>query len=113
MKPKVLALLVLLALLLGMVACGEKTTPTTAATAQSYWPTEAWRTSTPEEQGMDSEMLADMLETIHEQDYDVDGVVVVRNGYMVVDAAIIPVNLRLEGPSSGRPGDGAQSLSLR
>ena len=25
---------------------------------------------------------------------------------------VIPVNLRLEGPSSGRPGDGAQSLGL-
>lgn len=39
---------------------------------------------------MDSEMLADMLETIEEQDSDVDGVVVVRNGYMVVDTAVYP-----------------------
>ena len=39
---------------------------------------------------MDSEMLADMLETIEEQDHDVDSVVVVRNGYMVADATIFP-----------------------
>jgi len=39
---------------------------------------------------MDSEMLADMLKTIEEQDYDVDSVMVVRHGYMVVDAAIYP-----------------------
>ena len=90
MKTKVLAPLALLALLLGMVSCGEKATPTTAATAPSYWPSEAWRTSTPEEQGMDSEMLADMLETIEEQDYDIDSVVVVRNGYVVVDATVYP-----------------------
>ncbi|MBC8264117.1 MAG: serine hydrolase [Anaerolineales bacterium] len=55
-----------------------------------YWPTQTWQASTPEEQGMDSEMLADMLETIEEQDSDVDGVVVVRNGYMVVDTAVYP-----------------------
>jgi CubicO group peptidase (beta-lactamase class C family) len=39
---------------------------------------------------MDSEMLADMLETIEEQDYDIDGVVVVRNGYVVVEATVCP-----------------------
>jgi CubicO group peptidase (beta-lactamase class C family) len=39
---------------------------------------------------MDSEMLADMLETIQEQDYDIDSVLVVRNGYMVVDATVFP-----------------------
>jgi len=39
---------------------------------------------------MDSEMLADMLEIIEEQGYDVDSVVVVRNGYTVADATIFP-----------------------
>jgi CubicO group peptidase (beta-lactamase class C family) len=63
---------------------------TPAPEPQLHWPTEGWRTSTPEEQGMDSEMLADMLETIEEQDYDVDSVVVVRHGYMVVDATVHP-----------------------
>jgi hypothetical protein len=29
-----------------------------------YWPTEGWRSSAPEEQGMDSEKLADMIESI-------------------------------------------------
>jgi CubicO group peptidase (beta-lactamase class C family) len=93
MKPKALALLVLTAMLLGMAGCVETAMPTTVAPARSYWPTEAWRTSTPEEQGMDSEVLADMLETIAEQDYDIDGVVVVRNGYMVVDATVYPFEL--------------------
>jgi hypothetical protein len=30
--------------------------------APDYWPTEGWRTSTPEEQGMDSEKLVKMVE---------------------------------------------------
>jgi CubicO group peptidase (beta-lactamase class C family) len=90
MKIKVLALLASLALLLGMAGCGEKATPTTTASVPSYWPTEGWRTSTPEKQGMDSEMLAEMLETIQEQGHNIDSVLVVRNGYMVADATIFP-----------------------
>jgi CubicO group peptidase (beta-lactamase class C family) len=39
---------------------------------------------------MDSEVLADMLETIQEEGYAIDSVVVVRNGYVVVDAAVYP-----------------------
>ena len=39
---------------------------------------------------MDSEMLANMLEVIQKEDYAVDSVVVVRNGYMVVDATVYP-----------------------
>ena len=39
---------------------------------------------------MDSEVLADMLETIQEEDYDIDSVAVVRNGYIVADAAVFP-----------------------
>jgi CubicO group peptidase (beta-lactamase class C family) len=55
-----------------------------------YWPTAGWRTSTPEQQGMDSETLADMLSTIQGQDYAIDSVTVVRNGYIVADATVYP-----------------------
>ena len=34
--------------------------PTPSPTAMPYWPTQDWRTSTPEQQGMDSELLAQM-----------------------------------------------------
>jgi metal-dependent hydrolase (beta-lactamase superfamily II)/CubicO group peptidase (beta-lactamase class C family) len=55
-----------------------------------YWPTDGWRTSTPEEQGMRSEVLAEALVAIQENDYAIDGVVVVRNGYLVLDAYVHP-----------------------
>jgi CubicO group peptidase (beta-lactamase class C family) len=54
------------------------------------WPTKGWSTSTPEAQGMDSGVLAAMLDEIQRQDHDIDSVTVVRNGYLVADAAIYP-----------------------
>jgi metal-dependent hydrolase (beta-lactamase superfamily II) len=59
-------------------------------TVVPYWPTDGWRTSTPEEQGMDSTRLALMLAAIQEQDHAIDSVQVVRNGYLVVDAYMHP-----------------------
>ena len=61
---------------------------TTAAAAQ--WPNEEWATSTPEEQGMDSQRLAEMFETIRERSLAVDSVTVIRNGTMVADATVYP-----------------------
>ena len=61
-----------------------------ASEASPYWPTDAWRTSTPEEQGMDSERLADMLAAIGVHNYNIDAVLVVRNGYLVAEAYLNP-----------------------
>ena len=55
-----------------------------------YWPTKGWRSTTPEEQGMDSARLAGMLEAIDRQDLNVHGVLVVRNGYIVTEAYLHP-----------------------
>jgi CubicO group peptidase (beta-lactamase class C family) len=56
----------------------------------SYWPTDGWRSSTPEEQGMDSDALADLMEDFAEDDGALDSLLVVRNGYVVLDAYIHP-----------------------
>ena len=42
-----------------------------------YWPTQGWKTSTPERQGMDSGVLLNMLEVIWERDFKIDSVLVV------------------------------------
>jgi len=55
-----------------------------------YWPTEGWRTCTPEAQGMDSARLADMLAEIDKRGYAIDSVSIVRNGYLVLDAYVHP-----------------------
>ncbi len=69
-----------LLLMLCLVACSKPV----------YSPTRGWRTSTPEEQGMDSEILANMFDAIKEQGYDYDSITILRNGYMVVDATFYP-----------------------
>jgi CubicO group peptidase (beta-lactamase class C family) len=55
-----------------------------------YWPTKGWRTATPESQGMDSALLLDMLEVIWQNDMKIDSALVVRNGYIVLDAYSYP-----------------------
>ena len=59
------------------------TVPTLTSAAGTYWPTEAWRTSTPEEQGMDSQKLAEMLAAIKEKNMNIHSLLVIRNGYLV------------------------------
>ena len=44
---------------------------------------QGWRTSTPEEQGMDSQKLAAMLAEIKERNMNVHSFLVIRNGYLV------------------------------
>lgn len=58
--------------------------------SHDYWPTQAWRTSAPEEQGMNSDVLADMLSLITKYSNSIDSVTVIRNGYIVLDAYFYP-----------------------
>lgn len=60
------------------------------APAPEYWPTAGWRTSTPEEQGFDSAKLAAGLRTLLDDGAEVDSLLVIRNGYMVLDAHFAP-----------------------
>src|SRR5574342_126541 len=51
-----------------------------------YWPTRSWRSSTPEEQGMDSALLARLFEHIKDNDINLHSLLIVRNGYLVTEA---------------------------
>lgn len=57
-----------------------------------YWPTKDWRSATPESQGMNSDLLENMMDIIWEKDLDIDSVLIVRNGYIVLDAYKFPGN---------------------
>jgi CubicO group peptidase (beta-lactamase class C family) len=53
------------------------------ATPGKYWPTNGWRTSTPEAQGMDSRKLAQVIDAVNEQKLGLYSFLVIRNGYIV------------------------------
>lgn len=61
----------------------------TFATANTY-PTDGWQSSTPEKQGMQSQMLANIIEEIKMKGYNIDNISIIRNGYMVLDAYFYP-----------------------
>lgn len=79
------AVLVLLALVLILQMPGPEqvSTPT-------YWPTQGWRSSTPEEQGIDSAKIAEALLTMREQKINIHSLMIIRNGAVVVDAYFYP-----------------------
>jgi CubicO group peptidase (beta-lactamase class C family) len=54
--------------------------------APEYWPTQNWQSRTPEAQGMDSERLAQMFETIQKDDIRLHSLLIARNGYLVTEA---------------------------
>ena len=54
------------------------------------WSTGGWQTSTPESQGMDSQILEAMLETVQNQNYNIDSITIIRNGTLVLEAAVYP-----------------------
>jgi len=68
----------------------DKDTKTIEVLASVSWPTTEWRTSTPEEQGMDSIKLEEMMEYIDEHDISIDSVIVVRNGNIVREEYPLP-----------------------
>jgi CubicO group peptidase (beta-lactamase class C family) len=54
-----------------------------AAISSPYWPTDGWRTSSPEEQDMEAEKLTQMLEAIQERKLGFHSLLVIRHGYIV------------------------------
>jgi CubicO group peptidase (beta-lactamase class C family) len=80
---KALTALLLAVMLTGML-------PAFQAFADDYWPKDAWRTATPESQGMDSALLADMYQAIAQSGKSINSITIIRNGYLVNEAYFYP-----------------------
>jgi len=66
-------------------------TPTPTQIEREYWPTDGWRTSTPEEQGLDSEQLVEMMDYLQEQNsFTIHSLLIIHNGYLVTEAYFYP-----------------------
>jgi CubicO group peptidase (beta-lactamase class C family) len=57
---------------------------------RDYWPTEDWRTSTPEEQGVNSSRLEAAADFIVDSGARVRSMLVIHNGYLVFERYFIP-----------------------
>lgn len=64
--------------------------PPQSPSAPDYWPTESWRTGTPESQGFDSAALARELRQLQEGGVRLDSLLLIRNGYVILDAYFAP-----------------------
>lgn len=60
------------------------------STNEKYFPSDTWRTSTPEAQGIDSEILAKTINEIIDKNLDFHSLLIIRNGYIVLDAYFYP-----------------------
>lgn len=56
----------------------------------SYWPTQAWRTSTPEAGDFDSVKLAEGLQALHDNEVPIDSLLIIRDGSVLLDAYFQP-----------------------
>jgi CubicO group peptidase (beta-lactamase class C family) len=86
---KKLACLIIL-LVLVITGCAPYQTVSVDNPNTAYWPTTEWQNSSPEAQGMDSLLLAQMLEDIVDNQTNIYSVMVIRNGYLVADAYFHP-----------------------
>ena len=73
---------------------------------RDYWPTNGWQNSTPSEQGMDETVLQSMIDHIVDADLDVHSVIVIRNGYVVLEEYPNP----FQGQSRTQSYDGTHYL---
>jgi CubicO group peptidase (beta-lactamase class C family) len=90
-RTKVFIPLILIVLLAGCATSSPvpaSSSPTPSSS--TYWPTNGWRSTTPEEQGMDSEKLAQMVEELKQGNLDLNSLLIVRNGNLVTELYISP-----------------------
>jgi len=93
MRPKLIVhylTLAAVAVLLG--ACATLVSP-------AYWPDTEWRTSTPEEQGLDSTLILKMLQDIQARDLGIHSVLIIRHGYLVSEVYFPPYQRDLKHPA--------------
>ncbi|MCP4396716.1 MAG: serine hydrolase [bacterium] len=80
------------AMMVLLLSAGGSVTIAQTLGLSTYWPTEGWQTSTPEEQGMDSAQLAEMMDYLqeHRAEFHLHSMLIIRRGYIVTDAYFYP-----------------------
>lgn len=90
-------LLLIVIIIVNLISCSSQNKPVSTIdnqkvstnqvnTNQDYFPTDTWRISTPEEQGVDSEKLYGLIKGIKDNKTEIDSLIIIRNGYMITEA---------------------------
>jgi CubicO group peptidase (beta-lactamase class C family) len=79
----------LILILLGSIPSGCRGM-VTQVDQPAYWPADRWRTSTLEEQGLDSGLILAMLDNIQRENLAIHSVLIVRHGYLVTEVYFPP-----------------------
>ncbi|MEF3310479.1 hypothetical protein PV433_16465 [Paenibacillus sp. GYB004] len=90
MNKKILTVVLFLIIVVIDYSFYRSNDPASTEMSNDYFPESEWRTSTPEEQGMDSEQLLRMIQYINDQKSKIHSIVIIRNGYLVLDANFYP-----------------------
>lgn len=77
-------------IMLSITGCAPAQTVLSPVAEPTSWPTAGWQSAAPESQGMDSVLLAQMVETILENETNIYSVLVVRHGRLVAEAYFHP-----------------------
>ncbi|MGY5854550.1 MAG: hypothetical protein RTU92_13360, partial [Candidatus Thorarchaeota archaeon] len=86
MSLRNLTSLVLLSILLSpLISTSSVAVPSTITDVPGPWSDEPWSFSTPSEQGMNASKLQDMLDIVEEYSISMNAIVIVRNGYVVLE----------------------------
>jgi CubicO group peptidase (beta-lactamase class C family) len=83
------AFLVLMVVVLMVPACSPSNPPVSPPQA-SYWPTQEWRTSTPEEGGFDSAKLSEGLQAMRDEQINIHSLMIILNDKLILDAYFYP-----------------------
>ena len=79
-----------IAIVVVVTALATTGTGVSAATQQQEWPTQGWRRSSAEAQGMDSNVLAEAFDEIRRRQIAIHSLTIVRHGHLVLDAYFWP-----------------------
>ena len=98
MRSKMLIYTLVCIILTGLMGGCVYTPVAYSAGQPAYWPDTEWRTSTPEEQGLDSSSILSMLQEIQKKDLNIHSVLVVRHGYLVTEVYFPPYTREIKHP---------------
>ena len=90
-RSVVQCLLIFCGVLVSLAGCARATPPPARQPdSAAYFPTQGWKSSTPEQQGIDSSALVKLFDEIQAKRLNIHSIIIARHGYIVAEAYAYP-----------------------